>query len=342
MGGVGMGSSYNQLTLEERCTIAELHRAGRSNGQIAAALGRPTSTIGRELKRNGAPKAGYRPAIAQDKAAARRWSGSRLERNDALRERVLDDLAAGSSPAQVAGRLKREAGGRTVISGETIYRFIYDQQKRTNDGKWRRYLPKAKFRRGRRGQKGGSPTLLIKDRRSVHQRPEAAQDRAQPGHWEADFMLFSRYGQNVLVLHERTSRFTLLIKTVNRKAAPTADTLAKLLHRLPKRLRRTLTFDNGPEFAEHHRLGAKPGLNTYFCDPHSPWQKGGVENAIGRVRRFLPRKTDLDTIDPDSVFHAAQLYNHTPRECLDFQTPAEVFSSLLHFKRDSTSRHSAG
>ena len=338
-----MGSSYDQLTLEERCSIAELHRAGRSNGQIAAALDRSTSTIGRELKRNGAgPSTGYRPAVAQNKAAARRWSGSRLERNEALREQVLDHLAAGSSPAQVAGRLKREAGGRTVISGETIYRFIYAQQKRTNDGTWRRFLPQAKFRRGRRGQKGGSPKSFIKHRLPVHQRPEAAQDRTQPGHWEADFMLFSRYGQNVLVLHERTSRLTLLIKTDNRKAEPTADTLAKLLQRLPKRLRRTLTFDNGTEFAEHHRLNAKPGLKTYFCDPHSPWQKGGVENAIGRIRRFLPRKTDLDTLDPDSVLRAAQTYNHTPRKCLDFQTPAEVFSSLLHFKRDSTSPPSRG
>src|SRR5205814_2595913 len=138
----------------------------------------------------------------------------------------------------------------------------------------------------------------------------------------------------VLVLHERTSRFTALVKTDTRQAEPTAQLLAQLLTPLPRRLRRTLTFDNGTEFAEHHRLNHHPGLATFFCDPHAPWQKGGVENAIGRMRRFLPRKTDLDTLDPDQIARSIQAYNHTPRKCLDFQTPAEVFSQVFHFKRD--------
>jgi len=337
-----MGRSYRQLSLEERCRIAELQGAGVSLRQIAADLDRSASSISRELKRNaGSQPAGYRPAWAQEQTRARRWKGARLDRNAALRERVLGDLAQGCSPAQVVGRLKLEEG-RTVIGCETIYRFIYAQLRRHNDYSWRRYLPRAKSRRGRRGKKGGSPTTLIKDRISIDNRPEAALDRQEPGHWEADFMLFSRYGQNVLVLHERTSRFTALVKTDNRQAEPTAETLAQLLAPLPKHLRRTLTFDNGAEFAEHHRLNHDPGLPTFFCDPHAPWQKGGVENAIGRIRRFLPRRTDLDTIDPDQILRSALAYNHTPRRCLDFRTPAEVFSQVLHFKRDSTSRHSPG
>jgi transposase, IS30 family len=113
---------------------------------------------------------------------------------------------------------------------------------------------------------------------------------------------------------------------------------------LPQALRRTLTFDNGTEFAEHHRLNQKPfSLATFFCDPHSPWQKGGVENAIGRFRRFLPRRTNLDEIDDDQLITASRAYNHTPRQCLDFRTPAEVFShQLLHFERESISRRSPG
>ena len=172
-----------------------------------------------------------------------------------------------------------------------------------------------------------------------------AADRAQPGHWEADFMLFARYGQSVLVLHERTSRLTLFLKTQNRKAEPTAEQLRRLLEPLPPPLRRTLTFDNGTEFAEHHRLNAAPfHLATFFCDPHSPWQKGGVENAIGRFRRVLPRQTDLDLIEPDQIAAAAvRAFNHPPRQCLDFRTPAEVFSEqLLHFKRESISRPAPG
>lgn len=335
-----MGSSYDHLSLEERCRIAELRRAGASLRQIAADLDRSASSVSRELKRNaGSQPAGYRPAYAEQQARARRWTGSRLDRDSALRERVLRDLARGCSPAQVAGRLKLEEG-RTVIGCETIYRFIYAQLKRTNDGRWRHYLPRAKSRRGRRGKKGGSPASFIKDRISIDKRTRAALDRKQPGHWEADFMLFSRYGQNVLVLHERTSRFTALVKTGNRQAEPTAATLAELLSPLPETLRRTLTFDNGTEFAEHHRLNHDPGLDTYFCDPHAPWQKGGVENAIGRIRRFLPRRTDLDDLDPDQIIRSALAYNHTPRKCLDFRTPAEVFCQALHFKRDSTFRPS--
>lgn len=337
-----MGSSYEQLTYEERCEIAELHREGRSLRQIAAALDRAPSSISRELSRNaGSQPAGYRPAYAQSQAKARRWKGARLDRNAALRERVLSDLARGCSPAQVVGRLKLEEG-RTVIGCETIYRFIYAQLRRTNDGAWRHYLPRAKSRRGWRARKGGSPVSFIKQRISIDNRTKTALDRKQPGHWEADFMLFSRYGQNVLVLHERTSRFTAIVKTDNRQAQPTVELLAKLLTPLPKRLRRTLTFDNGTEFAEHHRLNQAPGLPTYFCDPHAPWQKGGVENAIGRIRRFLPRPTDLERLDPDHIQRSAQAYNHTPRKCLDFRTPAEVFSQVLHFKRDSTSLPSPG
>jgi len=331
-----MGSRYDQLTLDERCKIAELQGAGCSLRQIAAALDRSPSSISRELSRNAAhPPAGYRPAFAHQQARARRWSGARLARAPALRDTVLGQLSQGWSPAQVAGRLKRDHG-HTVIGCETIYRFIYAQLKRTNDGAWRRYLPRAKGRRGRRSRKSRSPALAIKHRVPIEKRPVQAQNRSQAGHWEADFMLFSRLGQSVLVLHERTSRLTALVKTDSRRAQPTATTLAELLRPLPERLRRSLTFDNGTEFAEHYRLHQSPGLATFFCAPHCPWQKGGIENAIGRLRRFLRRKTNLDTLHPHDLTRFIHAYNHAPRQCLDFQTPAEVFSKVLHFKWEST------
>lgn len=313
----------------------------RSIRQIAAALDRQASTISRELRRNtgSGPRAEpYRPSYAQQQTQARRWSGSKLDRNEALREQVLGRLAQGCSPEQVVGRMRLEAG-RTVIGCETIYRFIYAQLGRTNDFSWRNYLPRAKHRRGYRHQRGGlSPALTMKGRVPIHERPGEAQGRLQPGHWEADFMLFAAYGQQLLVLHERVSRLTLLARTENRKAKPTAQALAQLLDPLPPALRRSLTFDNGTEFAEHHRLG----LPTFFCDPHAPWQKGGVENAIGRFRRWLPRRADLDQLSPDDILCAAKAYNHTPRKRLDYLTPAEVFSRLLHFEWESTSRPSPG
>ena len=335
-----MGRVYDQFSLEDRCEIARLRALGSSIRQVAAALDRSPSSVSRELKRNtgAGPRAGsYKPSYAQAQSEARRWSGARLDRDAALRGQVLGALARGWSPEQVAGRLQLEAGV-PVIGCETIYRFIYAQIRRTNDGAWRYYLPRAKAKRGRRPRKGGSSASFIQQRVPLDQRPQDALDRAQPGHWEADFMLFSAYGQSVLVLHERTSRLTALVKTPNRKAKPTAQTLTGLLGPLPPSLKQSLTFDNGTEFAEHHRIG----LATFFCDPHAPWQKGGVENAIGRIRRFLPRKTNLDTLDASHIISIAQAYNHTPRQCLDFRTPAEVFSRVLHFEWESTSPLSRG
>jgi IS30 family transposase len=336
-----MGERYRQLDWEERCSIAELHRAGQTNAQIAAALDRSPSTISRELKRNGGAQVGYRPAYADEQAWARRWSGSRLERDAALREEVLGHLRDGWSPEQVSGRLAREAG-RKRISYESIYRFIYAQIRRTNDGAWRHYLPRGKAKRGRRSKGGGSVVNLIPNRRPIAERSPEAKERRIPGHWEADYMLFARYGQNLLVVHERKSRATLIVHTPDRKAETTAKQLTRLFAAVPPQLRQTVAFDNGPEFAQHCRLH-RLGLQTFFCDVRSPWQKGGVENAIGRLRRYLPRKTNLDQITSKQLKALASRYNHTPRKCLDFQTPAEALSiQPLHFECESTSRHSPG
>jgi IS30 family transposase len=335
-----MGQSYDHLSLEDRCTIARLQAEGRSIRQIAAALDRSPSTITRELNRNGT-KAAYKPGYAQEKSKARRWTGSRLERQTALRDTVMAGLVCGLSPEQIAGRLAREKGA-PVISHETIYRFIYAQIRRTNDFSWRNYLPRGKARRGFRGKKGGSSTNFIEGRVSIAERPPSAADRHNPGHWEADLMMFAKYGQAILTLHERTSRLVLAHRPPNKTANLIAAALADILALFPKPLRQTITFDNGPEFARHgelHRLAFK----TFFCDPRSPWQKGGIENAIGRMRRALPRKSDLATITTSRFNQLIRLYNNTPRKCLDFQTPAEVFiNQLLHFKCESTSRLSSG
>src|SRR5271168_1194756 len=167
-----MGRQYDQLGLEERCEIARLQASGASVRQIAAALDRSPSSISRELKRNtgqGPRAEPYKPAYAQAQTAARRWSGSRLERDERLRDQVLGALAKGWSPEQVSGRLKLEEG-RAVIGYETIYRFIYAQMRRTNDGAWRFYLPRAKFKRGRRARKSGSAASFILQRIPLAQR----------------------------------------------------------------------------------------------------------------------------------------------------------------------------
>ena len=329
-----MGQKYTQLGVEERCEIARRRRAGETIRQIAASLDRAPSSIARELKRNDSSQ-GYAPTYAQQQARARRWTGSKLLRDPALQADVLSRLAAGASPQAVAGRLKRERG-QPVISHETIYRFIAAQIARTKDCSWRHYLPQAKSTRGWRRSKGGSPVEHIRQRVPIAKRPAHIETRKQPGHWEADLILFARYGQTVLAVHERRSRLTVIVRQPSKAAAPLAETLTAVLAPLPARLRRTLTFDNGTEFAYHYMLHKPLNMKTFFCDPHAPWQKGGVENAIGRLRRDLPRKTDLDTLTSDDLLQIARRYNHVPRKCLDYQTPAEVFSNLLHFKCEST------
>ena len=185
---------------------------------------------------------------------------------------------------------------------------------------------------------GGSPAAFIHRRRPLDERPATATDRQTPGHWEADLMLFRTYGQAVLTVHERHSRLLLAVRPPGKAAPPIAEALARLLGPLPAPWRQTVTFDNGTEFARHHRLHPL-GIATFFCDPHAPWQKGGVENAIGRLRRGLPRKTDLATVTDSRFTELVQLYNNTPRKCLDYRTPAEVFwNHVLHFKCESTLR----
>jgi transposase, IS30 family len=335
-----MGQQYRQLDVQERCEIARLSAEGRSIRQIASALDRAPSSIARELKRNTGSE-GYKPVPAGHKAQARRWTGSKLDRNSALRDLVLGQLERGWSPGQIVGRSRRP-DGTALIGVETIYRFIYAQITRHNDFTWRRFLPRAKSRRGWRPSRGGSPALHMSHRVPLAERPQEADDRRTPGHWEADLMAFARYGQNILMLHERSTRALIGACIPSKHAEPVVQTIHQTLAPLPPAMCRTVTFDNGTEFARHYELNAA-GIATFFCDPHAPWQKGGIENAIGRMRRFLPRKTDLATIDLDRFQALLAAYNNTPRKCLDWKTPAEAFSNLLlHFKRESTSQPALG
>jgi len=244
-----MGRHYDQLSLGERIEIYRLHAGGISQRKIAAALGRSPSTISLELARNSKPtkvwRGGYDPVRAQQLAERRRrWDDRfKLARQPDLRRLVENGLAMGCSPEQIAGRLTLEHG-HTRISHESIYRYVYHRSAQKDY--LHRLLPRRKSRRGRRGRGGGSSIKLIKHRLPISERPATAADRTQPGHWEADYMLFAKYGQNVLVLHERHTRFTIIDKPANRKAVLTASRISRKLKPLPNTLRQSISFDNGP------------------------------------------------------------------------------------------------
>lgn len=328
-----MRQLYEHLSLRERVEIEILHKAGCSLRRIGQTLGRCASTISRELQRNARPTKQWRGRYEGERAHAlarrrRRWDARfKLARQPDLRALVRQGLAMGRSPEQIAGRLALEQG-RPVISHESIYRFIYHRSAQKDH--WHRLLPQAKSRRGLLRRGGLSPARFIKHRLSLAHRPPEAQARSEAGHWEADLMAFARYGQYVLVLHERCSRLLLVDRLPNKTAGVVFERLQECLRRLPVRLRRSLTFDNGTEFALHYRLTERLGLPTFFCDPHAPWQKGGIENAIGRLRRRLPRKADLAVIAPQALSRLVEAYNTTPRKCLAFSTPQEIFSLALN------------
>ena len=322
-----MGQNYEQLSQDERVSIYHWHANGKSARWIGDALGRHPSTISRELDRNSKATrqwpGGYEPVRAHGLALRRRqWDGRfKLARQPALRRFVRDKLAMGWSPEAIAGRLARTQSSMR-ISHESIYRYIYFRSAQKDY--WHRLLAHKKHRRGRLGQQGGSAVNHIKNRVSIAERPHHVGGRRQAGHWEADIMAFSNSSHNLLVAQERTSRMIFMARTRTRQSLLIAARLKTWLARLPKALRRSLTQDNGPEFALHYTLG----LDTYFCDPHSPWQKGGIENMNGRLRRNLPRRTDLDTITHQKLAAIAKRHNATPRKCLGFQTAQEVFNAL--------------
>jgi transposase, IS30 family len=343
-----MGKQYEHLSLEDRIEIYRLHADGKSRGAIATAIGRHRATVKRELERNGKPtkawKDGYNPARAHELAQRRRrWDGRfKLARQPELEAHVRDRLAMGWSPEQISGRLALD-GEPSTISKEAIYRYVAHRVAQKDY--LNRLLPQGRYRRGKRGAKGGSPVDFIKDRVSIDLRPAHVATRNRFGHWENDGMAFRHNKETVIVSHERKSRLILATRQTVRTAEKTLKTLLSHYAMLPKPMRRSTTFDNGTEFADHWRLNAQIGMDTYFCDTHSPWQKGGVENAIRRLRRFLPRKTSPAKLSEESFNAIIRAYNATPRKCLGFKTPTEVFMqklTMLHFNRDSTSPLSRG
>jgi transposase, IS30 family len=324
MSGVAMGTRYSHLTLEERCRLRGLMEIGLRPSEIACRLGRHRATIHREIRRNRCV-GGYRPDSADRRAWARKLRGSRVGRSTHLRVYVEDRLAMGWSPEQIARRMERE-GSEHALSAESIYRHVYGPAGRRAG--LPRLLAQRKSKRGRR-RRNGRREPAIPNRMPIHQRPTKAHLRSQFGHWEGDLMHFRRQRDILLTLQERKTRLMLGRRLCGKDADGTAAAVSNELTGLPARARRTITYDNGGEFARHEDVTEHIGLRAYFCDPHSPWQRGGIENANGRLRRDLPRKTSLDGYTPADIDDVIWNLNSTPRKCLNYQTPIEAFAANL-------------
>ena len=319
---------YKQLSMEERQKIYEMKQSGTSRYQIARALGRSRSTIGRELKRNQAPYGDYYwPDTAQSLAFKRKKKQFRLERDLPLQEFVVDHLCSlGWSPEQIAGYLKHRQKALPAISHESIYAWIYSSE-RKEDKLWQ-HLPRHKKKRGLRKSRG-TGIYTIPQRTSIHDRPAVVMEKQEDGHWEGDLISCSKNTQFVFVANERKTRFLMAHKLESKRAQHTAEVGTKLFGRLPAHARKSITLDNGGEFAQHTQWRESLGIKTYFCDPYASWQKGGVENSNGRLRRDLPRKTDLTTLTQEDIDDIILTHNMTPRKNLGWLSPLEAFKNNL-------------
>jgi IS30 family transposase len=324
--------SPGRLSLAEREEISRGLAAGLSLRAIAAGLGRAPSTVNREVALHGG-RDRYRAAAADQSAwaRARRRKVCKLATRPGLRAIVGEKLADRWSPQQIAGWLKTTYpdDAEMQVSHETIYRTLFIQSR----GALRRELT-AHLRTGRvirRPQgtrlpdgRGGRPGIL-----NISERPAEADDRAVPGHWEGD-LVFGKRMSPVATLVERSTRFVMLVALPNgHKADLVADALAAKITTLPAALTRTLTWDQGHEMAQHERFTKATGVEVYFCDPKSPWQRGSNENTNGLLRQYLPKTLDFRSLTQADFDAIADQLNGRPRQTLGFKTPSQALAEVL-------------
>jgi len=302
---------------------------------IAVVIGRPVSTVSREVARNTtSPQRGYRAWTAQARAEANaaRPKQRKLATQLSLRAQVQQRLQENHSPQQIANRLRLDYPNdpEMWVSHESIYQALYVQgrgglrRELTTHLRTGRTVRKPRRRPGER--RGRIPGMVM-----ISERPAEVEDRAVPGHWEGDLILGSTAsGSAIGTLVERSTRYVILLHLPGDHTALTVqEAMVTVMADLPETLKRTLTWDQGSEMANHARIAAATGLDIYFCDPHSPWQRGSNENTNGLLRQYFPKGTDLSLHGPGILENVAAELNRRPRKTLGWATPAEALDKLL-------------
>lgn len=323
--------SRQHLSAAEREEISRGVVAGLSMCSIARQLGRSTSTISREIARNGGPEQ-YRAEQAEHRASrqAQRPKPCVLAANERLRGVVADKLQANWSPQQVSGWLREVHHNEPAmqISHETIYRSLFIQAKGVLKKELIGHLRSGRaIRRGKTSTQKGQLRGIV-DAVSIRERPAEAQDRAVPGHWEGDLICGSK-NSYIATLVERHSRFAMLVKVDNRETLTVVDALTNLVKRLPEGLMTTLTWDQGKELAAHKEFTVATDVKVYFCDPRSPWQRGTNENTNGLLRQYFPKGIDLSVFTQGQLDAVADQLNTRPRKTLGYRTPADTLAKAL-------------
>ena len=314
------------LTFAEREEVSRGLCAGRSLRCIAGCLGRAPSTVSREVSRHRG-RFGYRADHADYEAsvAALRPKPCRLALNTRMCRVVASKLALEWSPEQISGWLKKHypSDQSMQVSHETIYKSLFIQARGVLKKELVKHLrTRRPIRRAR--AKGGREELRgkISGAISIRERPAEAEDRAVPGHWEGDLLCGPQHSQ-IITLVERHSRFTTLIKVKDATTENVVNALVRHARTLPRKLKRSLTWDQGKEMAGHKNFSVASDVKVYFCDPHSPWQRGTNENTNGLLRQYFPKGTNLSRYTQPQLDKVALRLNQRPRETLGFETPAD-------------------
>ena len=323
-----------RMSFSERCRLEELLTNGYRPADAARLLGRSASTISREAKR-GATSCGYRARCGQDavEATLARPKVRKLESNPALRKEVVRRLKLRHSPEQIAGRLREDFPDdpEMRVSHETIYQALYVQPRGELAREVNTALRSGQERRKPRGRKPVEDRVRFKAGMvNISERPAEAEDRAIPGHWEGDLIIGANSASAIGTLVERTTGFTMLLHLPgDHTAATVAEAMTAKIPEIPEILRRSLTWDQGSEMALHTKITEATGLPIYFCDPHTPWQRGTNENTNGLLRQYFPKGTDLSFHGPGILDNVAAELNARPRKRLSWRTPAEELHRLL-------------
>lgn len=320
--------SLRALSLAQREEISRQVVAGASVRWIAEILGRSPSTISRELNRNGGRDA-YRAASADQRAweQAARPKACKLTKNSALAGVVTEKLQQNWSPEQISAWLKAEYPREMNVSPETIYKTLFVQARGALKKELLRHLRHAgsiRLPKRRAKKKAG-----IVDAVSIRERPAEANDRAVPGHWEGDLIAGYRNGSFIGTLVERTTRYVILVKVPSKDSGLVAEALARAVQQLPRHLWRSLTWDRGLELARHKDFTVATDVKVYFCDPHSPWQRGSNENTNGLLRQYFPKGMPLGKFTQEELDAVADQLNGRPRETLGWRTPAQKLRELV-------------
>lgn len=325
---------YKQLNAEERATIMLMRQEGSGLRAMGRFLKRAPSTISRELARNSDCKSGYIASQAGAQASrlrAKPRKALKLVLGNALFETVVGYLKKNWSPEQIAGTLQRmyPDNPQQRVSHETIYHTLYAMPR----GELRRELIAClRWSRDKRRSKTRAPSGCghLMAMQSIHLRPPEVADRLIPGHWEADMIKGAMNRSSVGTLVERTTLMVVLAQMPDGTAQSALDGFSEALSAIPPELRKTFTYDQGREMSKHAQLTERTGVAVYFCDPHSPWQRGLNENTNGLLRQYLPKGADLSVYTQEQLDGIAWSLNTRPRKSLGFRSPVEVYTELLH------------